>query len=53
MARDALVHPEIFSREGALIRRSDVALPVAPIWVSWRSITFTSKSLAVGPEAAL
>lgn len=30
------VHPEIFSREGALIRRSDVRLAVAMLGVDFR-----------------
>ena len=30
-ARDGLVHPEIFSREGALIRRADVRFAVQMI----------------------
>ncbi|MER9262066.1 hypothetical protein NKI45_27140, partial [Mesorhizobium sp. M0619] len=44
-ARDGLVHPEIFSREGALIRRADVRFDVQMILSRWRSIIFTSRSL--------
>lgn len=44
-ARDGLVHPENFSREGALIRRADVGFDVQMIWSRWRSIIFTSRSL--------
>ena len=43
---DGVVPPEIFSREGALIRRSDVRSAVPMIWSRWRSIIFTSRSLA-------
>jgi hypothetical protein len=38
---DGPVPPETFSREGALIRRSDVVLRVAALALPWRFIIST------------